>query len=65
LGAKVQSQKGNSPDRMLRSLNYSLVVKEIDKQKQPGGGLGSSHVRPDLLKNIIIGIEACSNTIHI
>ncbi|KAJ6813138.1 hypothetical protein M6B38_147335 [Iris pallida] len=29
LGAKIQSRKGNSPDRTLRSLSNHLVEKEV------------------------------------
>ena len=43
LGAKVQSRKGKSPDRTLKSYNIYLVVKDVIEQSQPGGGLGSSH----------------------
>ncbi len=41
--AKVESQKGNSPDRSLRSFSIFLVGKDVLEQGQPGGGLGSSH----------------------
>ena len=42
-GAKVGSQKGNSPDHHLRSLNLCSVVKEVKFLKHLGGWLRSSH----------------------
>jgi hypothetical protein len=29
MGAKVRSQEGNSPDYLLRSLNYFKVIKRV------------------------------------
>jgi hypothetical protein len=34
LGAKLQGQEGNNPDLRLRSLNLSLVGKEVRMLKQ-------------------------------
>lgn len=42
-GDKIISQKGNSPDYKLRSLNISLVDKDIFLLWQSGGGLRGSH----------------------
>ena len=42
LSAKIQSQKGKSPNRTLRSLNNFLVGKMVYMQIQPAGRLGSS-----------------------
>jgi len=43
LGEKVQSQKGNSPARILRSLNTDCVYKKVFWLKQPADWLGSRH----------------------
>ena len=40
---KCHGQKGNSPDRQLRSPNVRSVDKDVDLQKQPGCWLRSSH----------------------
>jgi len=42
-GAKLRSQKENSPDPHLRPQNQYLVVKEVLVHRQPGGRLRSSH----------------------
>ncbi len=42
-GDKIIGQKGNSPDYKLRSLNFSLVDKDLLLLWQPGGGLRGSH----------------------
>ena len=42
-GDKVRRGKGNSPDRQLRSLNYSSVENDVERPRQPGGWLRSSH----------------------
>ena len=43
LGAKVQGREGKSPDRSLRSQRGGQVGKDVPRQRQPVGGLGSSH----------------------
>ena len=40
---KLRVQKGNSPDRQLRSLILGEVEKEVRSLKQPGGWLRGSH----------------------
>lgn len=42
-GDKILGQEGNSPDYKLRSLNVSLVDKDIFLLWQSGGGLRGSH----------------------
>ena len=43
VGAKLHCQKGNSPDRQLRSQNHSSVENDVGRPRQPGGWLRSSH----------------------
>ena len=43
VGDKLHCQKGNSPDRRLRSQSVCLVVKVVAVARQPGGWLRSSH----------------------
>jgi len=40
---KLRGREGNSPDHLLRSLNSSLVGKEVESLRQPRGRLRSSH----------------------
>jgi hypothetical protein len=42
-GDKVRREKGNSPDRQLRSPNHSSVENDVERHRQPGGWLRSSH----------------------
>ena len=42
-GANVRREKGNNPDRQLRSLNDSSVGNEVGRLRQLGGWLRSSH----------------------
>ena len=43
MGANVHSQEGNNPDRQLRSQNHHSVGNEVERPRQPGGWLRSSH----------------------
>jgi len=43
IGLSLYAQKGNSPDRQIRTLNITLVGKEVKFLKQPGGWLRGSH----------------------
>jgi len=43
MGAKVHSQKGNSPDYKLKSINEIVVSKIVIIYCQLGCGLGGSH----------------------
>jgi len=43
MGAKLHIQKGNSPNRSLRSPNASSVGKDVKFLEQLGGWLRSSH----------------------
>ena len=42
-GANVRREKGNNPDRQLRSQNHSSVGNDVGRHRQPGGWLRSSH----------------------
>ena len=42
-GDKVRREKGNSPDRQLRSQNLCSVGNDVERPRQPGGWLRSSH----------------------
>jgi hypothetical protein len=42
-GANIRREEGNNPDRQLRSQNYSSVVNDVGRHRQPGGWLRSSH----------------------
>ena len=43
VGDKLHGQKGNSPDRQLRSQSVHSVVKDVKLRRQPGCWLRSSH----------------------
>ena len=42
-GANVRREKGNNPDPQLRSPIYRSVENDVERHKQPGGWLRSSH----------------------
>ena len=42
-GAKLRRREGNNPDHQLRSLSADQVGKVVDRPRQPGGWLRSSH----------------------
>jgi hypothetical protein len=43
IGLSLCVQEGNSPDRQIRTLNFTSVGKEVEFLKQLGGWLRGSH----------------------
>lgn len=43
VGDKLHRQEGKNPERRLRPQIHSLVGKDVDLHRQPGGWLRSSH----------------------